>query len=151
LLVPLPMYINQVRLNRFQQADTGDLIIDEYPSSSVRDQFPSDQRLALADIDAGLGQQFLEWGVAVYFKDAFNKRAILPYPDEIYRRAISQQKAQRVNEDRFARTGLPAQNVETLLELYLQPINYRKIYDIQKSQHILIGCFRNSFTSLTGK
>jgi hypothetical protein len=128
-----------MRLYRFQQSDICDLIIDEYPSPSASDQLSSDQRLTLADINARLREQFLEWSIALNFEDAFNKSAGLSRPDEIYGRAIPQQQAQSVNENRFARSSLSAQNVEAFLELNLQTINYRKIYDIQKSQHILLA------------
>jgi hypothetical protein len=152
LLISLPVYIYQMRLNRFQQSDIGNLIIDKDPASSIGDEFSPDQRFTLADIYSSIGKQLLERRIALNLKDPFNESAISACSDEIRRRPISKQQAQSVYEDRFAGTGLSAQNVETPLKLYLQPINYRKIYDIQKSQHILhIGCFRNSFTSLTGK
>src|SRR5262245_61019338 len=130
LLIPLPMYVNQVRLYRFQQADIGDLIVDKYPSSSIGDQLSSDQRLALADVHARLGKQFLQRRITLYFKDPLYISATLPCPYEIHGRAIAKQEAQSVYEDRFARSGLPAQDIEALLELHLQPIDYRKIYDI---------------------
>src|SRR5262249_29864348 len=52
LLISLAVYVNQVRLYRFQQSDIGDLIIDKYPSPPACDQFSSDQSLAIADIHA---------------------------------------------------------------------------------------------------
>src|SRR5262245_56850319 len=133
------MYVNQMRLYRFQQADIRDLIVDKDPSSPLGDQFSPDQRFALARVHARSGEQLLERRIAAYFKDAFDEGAILSRPDEVRGRAVTQQQAQGVYEDRFARPGFPAQDVEALLELYLQPINYRQIYDIQKSQHILLA------------
>src|SRR5215468_10728015 len=130
------MYVNQVRLYRFQQADIGDLVVDKDPTSPLGDQLSPDNRFALARVHARLGEQLLERRIAIYFKDAFDESAILPCPYEVCGRTIAQQQAQGVYEDRFARPGFPAQDIEALLELNLQPINYRKIYDIQKSQHI---------------
>src|SRR5215510_3724270 len=130
------MYVNQVWLYRFQQADIGDLIVDKDPSPPLGDQLSPDNRFALARVHARLGEQFLERRIAIYFKDAFDVGAILPRTYEVRGGTITQQQAQGVYEDRFARPRFPAQDIEALLELYLQPINYRKIYDIQKSQHI---------------
>src|SRR5207245_7109681 len=100
------------------------------------DQLSPDQRFALARVHARVGEQFLKRRIALYFEDAFYEGAVLPRPDKVRGRTIAQQQAQGVYQDRFPRPGFPAQDVDALLELYLQPINYRKIYDIQKSQHI---------------
>jgi len=136
LLIALSMYVNQVRLYQFQQADIGDLVIDKDPSPPAGDQLSPDQRFALACVHARFRQQFLEGRIALYFKDAFDECATLSRPDEVRGRAIAQQQSKSVYEDRFPRPGFPAQDVEAMIELYLQPINNRKIYDIQKSQHI---------------
>src|SRR5574341_1898545 len=98
LLVALSMNVYQVGLYSFQQSRVPHLIVDEYSSSSIRDQFPPDQNLLLAHIYSQFGQRFQQRQISLDIEHSLDQCAVFARADEIRGGSLSQQKSQSVDD-----------------------------------------------------
>ena len=125
-IVVLAMDLDQHRPDLAQQRGGGGLIVDERAASAIGlDQSPDDQRLAGIDLQPILGEQLRDgWGGIERRGD---DRLCRPPTHQRAFAAPPQSEPQRIEQDRFARAGLPGQHAEAGAELQLQRLDQHDV------------------------
>ena len=74
-------------------------------------------------------------GAGRVLEDGFDRRLLLPRPDEIGRGPAADEQPDGADEDRLARAGLAGEDVQARLELELETIDDGQIADGEEAEH----------------
>lgn len=135
-LLLLPADVSQRAPHRFQEPEGGQAVVDVDPVTPRRRDFPADQDTLIPGcVKPGLPQQREGARPAPEVEFPLDHGAGAPAPDIVEGGAGAEEQSQCIHQDRFARPGLPRQQVEPGPELDLELPDQRKIADSEQSQH----------------
>ena len=120
LLVALPVEIDDVGLNLTKERLIGQLMVDEdAPTATSCPQLPANHQSLVEPLHPCLTQDREQGLVSLNIEHSLDDSPRGTTADQIGRASLALQQSQGINDDRFPRSRLSAEQVQSRLELDL--------------------------------
>ncbi len=127
LVLVLTVQFDEARREILQRTGRRERAVDERAAASLRRDLAADQQFFAAALEDGL-----------------DRRRVFAGTDQVARRAPTEQKSDGFDQDRLARPGFAREHVQARIELDLDRVDDREMFDAKEPQHAKIAKPRES-------
>jgi len=123
LLIALAVNVDEQRLQGTKEGGSRGLIVDKDATPTRTGDFASDNYFIFAGIDSRFIEEVDKRGISFHLEDTLDRSAVGTRTDQILRRPAPEKQFDSVDYDRFPRSGLSSQDIETGLEFNFETID----------------------------